>query len=81
MIVFQEIPNELAHKLLDFASKTRIGRTIEIDGKLYRLDHISQNSSRFFKSRGMSVYYRVDRSIIRISDHWCASNHHPAPES
>jgi hypothetical protein len=76
-ITFQQIPNELAYRLLAFASKTRMGRTIEIDGKAYKLDHISQNSSQFYKSRGMSVYFRVDRSVIRISDHWCASNHHP----
>jgi len=48
-ITFQQIPNELAYRLLAFASKTRMGRTIEIDGKAYKLDHISQNSSQFYK--------------------------------
>lgn len=77
MITFRPIPDTIANQLLEFATRPRIGKSIDIEGETYTLDYISQNSNRFFQSRGMSVYYRVGRSVVRISDHWSASNHHP----
>lgn len=70
---FSPIRPELARELLTFVSAANVGKAIEIEGKTYRLDHISRNSSRFFQSRGLSIYFRTGRSVIRISDHWGAS--------
>lgn len=70
---FKQIPNDLANKLLAFVDRRNLGKSTEIDGVSYTLDHISQNSSKFWKSRGLSVYFRAGRSVIRISDHWSKS--------
>lgn len=77
MITFKQIPDSVAMQLLEFATRPRIGKSIEIEGEIYTLDFISQNSNRFFQSRGLSIYYRVGRSVVRISDHWSQSNHKP----
>ena len=73
MINFKSIDEKLATELLDFAQYSNIGQITEIDGASYKLDHISRSSSSFFKSRGLSIYYRHKKSVIRISDHWSAS--------
>lgn len=70
---FKPIPITLANKLLAFLDRRNLNKSIEIDGKSYELIFISQNSSAFFKSRGLSVYFKTGRSIIRISDHWAQS--------
>ena len=70
---FKPIPRETADRLIGFIDRRNLGKSVEIDGKTYTLDFISHNSSAFFKSRGLSVYFRVNRSIVRISDHWAAS--------
>lgn len=75
-VTFRQIPDTIANALLDFASRPNIGKSIDVAGETYTLDYISQNSSRFFQSRGISVYFRVGRSVVRISDHWCQSNRH-----
>lgn len=74
---FKQIDDALANQLLAFVRTNNIGKSITIDGKIYTLDHISQSSSQFFQSRSISIYFRTGRSIIRISDHWSRSNHHP----
>ncbi|WP_216395547.1 hypothetical protein [Arcanobacterium phocae] len=73
-IEFKQVPAELAIQLMDFVNANNIGKAITIDDVEYTLDFISRNSSRFFQSRGLSVYFRVDRSVIRISDHWAETN-------
>lgn len=75
MATFQEIPAPLAMALIDFIDRRNIGKSIEFEGVEYVLDFISHNTSAFFQSRGLSVYFRTGRSVIRISDHWSASNH------
>jgi len=76
-VVFKRVSPKLAHQLLEFASQKNIGKQIHVDGEQYRLDYISRSSSQFHRSRGLSVYYRHHRSVIRISDHWSASSHFP----
>jgi hypothetical protein len=70
---FKPIPRETANRLIGFIDRRNLGKSTEIDGKTYTLDFISHNSNAFFKARGLSVYFRVGRSIVRISDHWAAS--------
>lgn len=70
---FTPISNKLAYQLLEFVDRRNIDKSIVIDGKTYKLNHISVNSNQFWKSRGFSCYFRVDRSIVRISDHWASS--------
>lgn len=71
--IFQPIASALTLALLDFVGAKNLNKTVEIDGKSYTLVFISKNSSAFFRSRGLSVYFKTGRSIIRISDHWAAS--------
>jgi hypothetical protein len=73
---FTEIEDNVARELLDFATRKNIGQAITVDGVEYVLDGISQGSSAFWRSRGLSIYYRAGRSVVRISDHWSQSNHH-----
>ena len=76
VVTFREVDDSLAQSLLAFATRKNIGQGLEIDGVDYTLDGIFQSSSAFWRSRGLSIYYRTGRSIIRISDHWSRSNHH-----
>lgn len=75
--VFKEIDSNLAYTLLNFASYKNLGKTIDINGVNYTLDYISMHRRGFGGSRGLSVYFTVGRSVIRISDHWSKTNHHP----
>lgn len=74
MAKFREIPTAVARELIGFIDRRNIGKSLEIDGVSYTLDYISHNSSAFWRSRGLSVYFRTRRSVIRISDHWSSSN-------
>jgi len=76
-VIFKEIDYEVALKLIEFSSYKKIGETIYINGSSYTLDFISRNSCEFFKSRGISIYFLTKRSVVRISDHWARTNHHP----
>lgn len=71
---FRQIPAKLATQLLDFVHQRNIGKSVNIDGQRYTLDHISKNSSKFYRGRSLSIYFRTGRSVIRISDHWSQSN-------
>lgn len=73
MATFKKINSKVARQLVDFIDRRNLGKAVVIDGKEYVLDHISHNPSGFFNSRGLSVYFRVGKSIVRISDHWAAS--------
>lgn len=75
MATFHEIPHDLARQLVDFIDRRNLGKSVTIDGVDYTLDFISHNTSAFFRSRGLSVYFRTGRSVIRISDHWSRSSH------
>lgn len=68
--VFRPVETAIANALLDFTERRHLNQSIMIDNKTYTLFHISQNSSAFFRSRGLSIYFKMARSIIRISDHW-----------
>lgn len=74
-VKFKEIDKNLALKLLDFVSPKNLNKSITIDGVEYIFDFMSKNSSQFWKSRGLSVYFKTNKSIIRISDHWAKSNY------
>lgn len=74
-IVFNRISPDIAARLLDFASHKNIGKDVQISGEKYTVEHISRSSSKYHKSRGLSVYFRHKRSVVRISDHWSSSNH------
>jgi hypothetical protein len=73
LVNFTPIEISLANKLIEFISRKNLGKTIIIDNKKYKLEFISHNSNSFFKTRRLSVYFKVDKSIIRISDHWVKS--------
>lgn len=74
MATFKQIPADLARHLISFVDRRNLGKSIDIGGKAYTLDHISHNTSAFWRSRGLSVYFRTGRSVIRLSDHWSKSN-------
>lgn len=74
MADFKEIPSAVVDKLVDFAYRKNIGKSISIDGKTYTLNFISESSSAFFHSRCVSIYYKTGSSIVRLSDHWSSSN-------
>lgn len=74
MATFKHIDSNLAKALIAFIDRRNLGKSVDVDGKSYRLDYISHNSSAYWQSRGLSVYFRCGRSIIRISDHWSQSN-------
>lgn len=76
-VTFKQIKKEIARQLVNFSEKAKIGDTIKIDGKTYTFNYQARSSSAFFKSRGLSLYFRVNRSVVRISDHWAKTNHHP----
>ena len=59
---------DLVAALLDFAMHKNIGKVITVQGTDYELDYISESHRPI--GRGLSIYYRVGRSILRISDHW-----------
>lgn len=75
-VTFKEVDQSLARRLLAFVSARNEGRTIVIDGEAYTLDYISWGVNPLLRSRGLSIYFRVGADVIRISDHWAASNHH-----
>lgn len=77
VVRWKPVPYELVETLLAFVHANNVGKAIAVDGVEYVLDHISHNTNAFWRSRGLSVYYRVGRSVIRISDHWSKTNHHP----
>lgn len=76
-VAWRAVPDDLARALLEFANHRNLGKTLEVEGATYVLDYISRSSSSFHVSRGLSVYYRTKRSVIRISDHWTASRGFP----
>lgn len=74
-VTFRSIAPFLAQSLISFSLDRRnLGKSIEIENKIYTFDYVSRNTSAFFKSRGLSIYFTVDRSVIRISDHWASSH-------
>lgn len=74
---FNPLDREVARALLKFAAqRSAVGRTIELGGRVYTLEHISRTTSAFWRSRGLSIYFRSGRSVVRISDHWSQSRHH-----
>lgn len=75
-VTFKQIDQNLAQQLIDFMNSRNIGKSIVIDNIKYTLEHISLNKNQFFGSRGLSVYYKTGKSIIRISDHWAKSKHY-----
>ncbi|MSS45276.1 hypothetical protein FYJ43_04290 [Cutibacterium sp. WCA-380-WT-3A] len=75
---FTQIDNALARTLLAFVDRRNIGKAITIDETNYVLDYISQSTNASRHSRGLSVYFTVRRSVIRISDHWSESHGYPA---
>lgn len=74
VVTFKQIDDDLARTLMGFVHGRNLGKSITVGGKEYTLDHISYSKRRF--GRGISVYFTVDRSVIRISDHWSESNGH-----
>lgn len=74
---FKGVPPRIGRQLARFAVPKNIGKTVKIDGETYTLDHVSAGSNSFFRSRGFSAYYRVKKSIVRVSDHWSRSNGAP----
>ena len=76
-VKFKPIDSSLAEKLLDFATRDKVGQSIVVNGTWYRLDHISVGKNSFWRSRSASVYYRTGRSVVRISDHWSANPSRP----
>lgn len=74
-VLFKPVSASLARELISATAGRSIGKSIDIDGQSYTLDHVSRSNHRLFKSRGISIYWRVGRSVIRISDHWSTSRH------
>lgn len=75
---FRPLDLAVAEELVNFAATRRnIGKSIELAGRSFTLDHISHNTSAFWKSRGLSIYFQSDRSVVRISDHWSQSRGNP----
>lgn len=80
---FKPLPVKTATELLGFAHARNIGKPLGAtlprhkSPKQVTLDHVSNNTNQFFKSRGLSVYYRTKTHVVRISDHWSASNGYP----
>lgn len=72
-VVFKQIDDNLANQLIAFCYKKNLNKTITIENVEYTLDYLKVDSSAFFKSRSFSAYFKVGRSIIRISDHWAKS--------
>lgn len=70
---FRPVSPELGRQLVIFSRRRNIGKSLEIDGRTYLLDHISQSKNSYWRSRGFSAYFLTDRSVIRISDHWSRS--------
>lgn len=73
VVTFTQIDNTVAQQLLDFACRKNLGREITIEGKNYQLDYISRTFNAYHRARGLSIYYRVERSVVRLSDHWSKS--------
>lgn len=72
---FKPIDVILAETLLKFSDKNNINKSINVDGEIYTLTYISKGYNPFIRSRsrGVSIYFKHKRSIIRISDHWTKS--------
>ena len=70
---FKALDTKTAQALASFIGNRNYQKSIEIDGRSYTLVYISRNSSAFFRSRGLSAYFKTGRSIVRISDHWAMS--------
>lgn len=70
---FKPLPRHIAQALADFITVKNLNQSVEIDSKAYTLVFISHNTSAFWRSRGLSAYFKTGRSIVRVSDHWAAS--------
>jgi hypothetical protein len=70
---FKPLDKSTAQKLADLICVKNLNGTFDVDGKSYTLVYVSRNSSQFFRSRGLSAYFKVGRSIVRVSDHWAKS--------
>lgn len=77
MAVFQEVDPKVARALIATIDRRNLGKTFEVAGVSYTLDFISQHTSAFWRSRGLSVYFRTTTHVVRISDHWAKSEHYP----
>lgn len=73
--VFRPLDASVARELIEFSCSSRnVGKSVDVLGKTYTLEHISRSTSAFWKSRGISLYFRTGRSVVRISDHWSETN-------
>lgn len=80
MAIFKEIDATLTENLLWFAKAEKWPKADSVyteDGKEYRLNHISYMSNHARRRRSYSIYFIVDDSMIRISDHWSKANFFP----
>lgn len=75
VVNFRPVPEKLTRQLLNFVQTKNLGKSITIDGTEYTLDYISESHRK--TSRGLSIYFRVERSILRISDHWSQTAGNP----
>ena len=77
--IFKEIPARLASRLVAFGEdwRNKVGDAVTIDGLSYVMTYRHAGKNKFFRSRGISIYFHVGRSIIRLSDHWSQSNNFP----
>lgn len=78
-LFWKKIDLELTKFLIEKFSPKNVNKTFSFNDKQYTLLYISKNSSKFFRSRSLSVYFKTGRSIIRLSDHW--SHFEPKPKS
>lgn len=73
-IKFQKVNDSIVDELIKhYENGLRLGKEVVINDKSYKLIYKSEQKNAFFKSRGLSLYFKVDRSIVRISDHWSES--------
>lgn len=63
----------IAEKLLQFSASASVGDEVTIDEITYVLNFLSIRKRRD-KIKSLSVYYEVNDSILRISDHWSSSD-------
>lgn len=73
-VVFKPVSRQLALQLIAAVRGKKVGTTIDIDGETYTYDYCSIKSAALHRGRGFSLYFKVGKSIIRISDHWTRSN-------
>ncbi|MGO1524184.1 MAG: hypothetical protein ACTHV8_10920 [Nesterenkonia sp.] len=76
VVTFHPVSDDITQSLIGFLAdggRRNLGKSIEIDGRVYTLDYLSIGSNWVWRSRSFSAYFTVGRSVIRISDHWSES--------